>query len=74
MMYFKTGEKVLVKDRRKGIFKGIVAYDFDTDKDEWYQITLDQPSLLGMVNEWIEGEHVPCRKGISFVEHRSDDE
>lgn len=68
MANFKSGDKVIVHDTRKGVFKGTVLKDFDTDQDEWYQIALRQDYLEGMANDWIEGESVPCRKGISIVE------
>ena len=68
MANFKAGDKVLVHDSRKGTFKGTVIKDFDTDRDTWYSIALRQDYLEGMANDWIEGESVPCRKGISIVE------
>ncbi len=68
MANFKAGDKVIVHDTRKGVFKGTVIKDFDTDLDTWYSIALRQDYLEGLSNDWIEGESVPCRKGISIVE------
>lgn len=51
MANFKAGDKVIVHDTRKGVFKGTVLKDFDTDLDTWYSIALRQDYLEGMAND-----------------------
>lgn len=70
-MKIEKGRKLLIKDKRKGNFFAIANKDFDTD-DEWYDVILDQDYLEGMANDWVRGESVPARKGISEVEVRSE--
>ena len=71
-MKIKKGTKLLIKDKRKGTFLAIASEDFDTD-DQWYSVILDQDYLEGMANDWIRGENVPARKGLSEVEVRSEE-
>ena len=73
MALFKAGDNVIIRDSRKGTFKGIVVKDFDSDKDEWYDIVLNQPFLQGMANVWEKGQHIPCRRGISEVRKEAED-
>lgn len=63
-MKILKGTKLRVDDRRKGKFFAVANSDFDTE-DEWYDIVLDQDYLEGMSNDWVKGEHVPARNGLS---------
>jgi hypothetical protein len=74
MAKFKTGDKVIVRSSRKGLYKATVAADFDTLSDEWYSVTLRQDILYGMVNEWVYGDSIPCRRGIDIVMLDIDEE
>ena len=65
-MIIKKGTNLIVKDRRKGTFKGIAKEDFDTEKDEFYPVITKQ-CVYGMANDWEAGEEIPCRKGISKI-------
>jgi hypothetical protein len=68
-MKFKKGEMVLVKHSRKGNFKGIVIEDFDTEKDEWYNIKVAKDQeVIGINTYWQEGESIPARRGLCKVE------
>ena len=71
-MKIKKGTKLLIRDKRKGNFLAIANADFDTD-DEWYSVALDQDYLEGAANDWVRGEEVPARKGISGVEIRNEE-
>jgi hypothetical protein len=66
-MKITKGTKVKVNDKRKGIFYARANSNFDT-KDEWYDLILEQDYLEGMSNDWVRGERVPARKGISYIE------
>ena len=68
-MKISKGTKLIVNDRRIGNFFAIANSDFDTD-DEWYDVVLDQEHLSGSANDWIKGEHVPTRNGISNISIR----
>lgn len=69
-MLVKEGQKLLVKDRRTGTYKAIANGDFDTEKDEWYDIILDQDELEGLTVDWFKNDHVPARRGITTIEIR----
>ena len=66
-MNITKGTKVKVNDKRKGIFYARANSNFDTD-DEWYDLILDQDYLDGMSTDWVRGERVPARKGLSHIE------
>lgn len=68
MSVFNVGDKVVVRDNRKGTFRGTVTKAFDSEQDEWYSISLRQDCLEGMSTRWENGDSVPCRRGISRVE------
>ena len=68
MAIFNVGDKVVVRDNRKGTFKGTVTKTFDSEHDEWYSISLRQDVLEGVSTYWTSGDHIPCRRGISRVE------
>ena len=65
-MKISKGTKLRVDDKRKGRFFAEANSDFDTE-DEWYDILLDQDYLGGMSNDWVRGEHVPARNGLSRI-------
>ena len=70
-MFIKKDTKLIVNDKRKGTFKAIATRDFDTETEEFYPVVTQQ-AVSGMVNEWLPGESIPCRKGISAI--RIDEE
>ena len=65
-MFIKKDTKLIVNDKRKGTFKAIATRDFDTETEEFYPIATRQV-VRGMVNEWLPGEAIPCRKGIATI-------
>jgi hypothetical protein len=69
----KKGQKLLVKDSRKGTFFGKASKAFDTDKDEWYSVVVDQDEpVYDLSKVWKKGEEIPCRKGLARVFGRED--
>jgi len=67
-MKIKKGTLVNVKHSRSGNWKGIASEDFDTD-EEWYSINLAQKeNVHGLNTTWVEGERMPCRKGLCKIE------
>lgn len=70
-MKIKSGTKVRVMHKRKGIFTGYAAEDFDTETTEFYQIKTAQ-FVGGMANDWDEGEIVPCRNTLCKIEVLED--
>lgn len=71
-MKITKGTKVKVNDARKGIFYAKANSNFDTE-DEWYDLILEQDYLEGLNNDWVRGEYVPVRKGISYIEIMEED-
>lgn len=69
-MKILKGQRIVVKDTRKGRFFAIAKKDFDTVNDEWYPCILDQNILYGLSNEWRIGDEVPARRGLCHVELR----
>lgn len=69
-MKIREGEKITVHDKRKGKYLAIAGSDIDTDKDDWYNIILDQDFLWGSTEEWRQGDKVPARKGLCFISIR----
>lgn len=61
-MILKKNEIVNVKHKRLGDFTGIVARDFDTDKEEFYPINLAQDDpVYGISHTFSKGDSMPCR-------------
>lgn len=69
-MIIKKGEKITVHDKRKGKYLAIAGSDIDTDRDDWYDVILDQDFLWGAIEEWRQGDKVPARSGLSFISPR----
>lgn len=66
-MIIKKGTKVTVEHNRKGTFNAIAAKKFDTKKDDWYPLVVDQEFVEGKANEWVEGEELPCRASLCDI-------
>ena len=69
-MQIPKGTKLLVHSSRKGIYHGIATEKFDTEKDEWYSIAVDQDKpIQGMSadNVWEKGDEIPARRGLCKV-------
>lgn len=63
-MEIKKGTRLNVNSQRKGIFKGIADRDFDTNKEEWYPISVDQDAPVNSLKgtpKWFKGDSIPCR-------------
>ncbi len=69
-MKVKKGQKLRVYSGRKQNYDAIAKSDFDTIKDEWYDVVLDQETVSGINTDWFKGEGVPCRKGIDKIRLR----
>ena len=70
-MKFKKGQKVTVTCNRKGTYNAVVTALFDTEKDEWYNVAVDQTEpVRGITQEWYKGESIPCRRGHATVKPR----
>jgi hypothetical protein len=63
-MNIKKGTKLTVYHDRKGVFNAIADKDFDTEKDEWYPVIIDNTPVNGVFTEtrWEDGAPIPCRK------------
>lgn len=62
-MIIKKNQLLLVKHNRKGTFKAIALEDFDTEKDEFYKIAVED-TVCGMSQDWMRGERIPCRASL----------
>ena len=69
-MEIKKGQKVIVRHNRSGTWNGIAKEDFDTNKDEWYPISLDQEFVEGLNTVWHKGDNMPARRGLCEVSKR----
>ena len=47
-MKIKKGQKLRISGRGKGDYNAIANSDFDTKKDEWFDVILDQEILKGL--------------------------
>lgn len=67
-MILKKNEIVNVEHKRLGCFTGIVAKDFDTDKEEFYPINLEQDEpVYGTTQTFIKGDSMPCRNILTIL-------
>ena len=66
MKVFK-GQSVIVKDSRKGTYRGVATADFDTIDDEWYSVT-PKETVYSISTCWEPGDDVPCRRGIAYIQ------
>lgn len=72
-MKFRVGMLVTVIDSRKGTYDGVVTKAFDTDKDEWFSIALDQDKPINGAsqwNVWERGDEIPARNCLCLVKKR----
>jgi len=69
-MKIKKGQKLRIDCQRKGTYDAVALEAFDTVKDEWYPVALDQDALYGLANVWAKGESIPCRQGQAKVKVR----
>lgn len=67
-MLISKGTKLIVSHSRKGRFMGVASEDFDSETAEWFPIKVAQPVVFGMVNEWEDGESIPCRASLCKIE------
>lgn len=67
-MIIKKDEVVKVRDSRKGTFFAKATEDFNTDECEFYPLVLwqDDP-VQGLSTNWIKGESIPSRRGLSTI-------
>ena len=70
-MKIKSGSLLEINHERKGRFLAIACADFDTDKEEFYPVAIAEQQtegVIGLVNEWLPGEEIPCRRSFCNVE------
>ena len=60
-MKITKGTLLNITHSRKGTFKAIAYKDFDTDEETWYPVTVAQSGVRGMLEDWFDGEKIPCR-------------
>lgn len=71
-MKIKRGEKLLVRCNRKGKYLAVAVDDFDTLKDEWYPVAVDQEiPVEGLTQTWQYAEGIPCRRGHARIYRRT---
>lgn len=67
-MLIPKGTKLFVRHSRSGNWYGVATEKFDTEKDEWYPIALDQDETVhGLNTSWEKGEEMPARRGLCRV-------
>jgi hypothetical protein len=69
----KKGEKLVIVDSRKGTYHAVATSNFDTEKDNWYDVAVDQDEPIygiGSGNVWRKGDGIPCRNGQAQVKRR----
>lgn len=69
-MFIKKGTIVEVNHSRSGRWVGIATKDFDTEKDEWYPLSLAQEKPVNGIStiaKWVEGDEMPARRGLCTV-------
>ena len=71
-MKIDSGIKVRVTHKRKGIFTGYAAEDFDTETTEFYPIKAAH-FVGGISNDWDEGVIVPCSNTLCKIEVLEDE-
>lgn len=67
-MDIKKETKLKIYHKRHGVFLGIAERDFNTEKDEFYPITLDQEDLYGANTHCQKWDSVPCRNTLCKIE------
>jgi len=66
-MKIRKGQKLRIVCQRKGTYNAVAIKAFDTEKDDWYPVALDQDLLYGLANTWGRGENIPCRQGATVT-------
>lgn len=69
-MRIKKGQKLRVNCSRKGAYDAVALEAFDTEKDEWYQVAVDQDEAISGASNgqyWFKGDEIPCRKGHARI-------
>lgn len=69
-MQIKKGTILKINHSRKGEFLAIVDEDFDTEKTEFYPVSLaeGEKDVRGMNTVWHAGENISCRNSLCTVE------
>ena len=64
-MKIAKGTHLQITSSRKGQYMAVAEEDFDT-ADEWYPVIVGKAQkVVGMSEDWLPGEQIPCRG--SFV-------
>jgi hypothetical protein len=69
----KKGDKLKVVCRFKGTYDAVAINDFDTEKDEWASVALDQDQVIHGISSsklWQRGDEVPCRNSHAKITRR----
>lgn len=67
-MEIKKGTLLKVFHTRHGIFKGKATRDFDTDKETFYPISLEDDYVDGLRTIFYKGDTMPCRNTLCKIE------
>lgn len=65
------GQRLHIKDTRKGQYNAIATENFDTETWEFYPVVLAEGEFvngLSFAMYWQAGEKIPCRRGHCTVE------
>jgi hypothetical protein len=71
-MKISKGMVLLIDSSRNGRYKAVALQDFDTEKDEWYHVAVEEDEVRGSANVWHKGDEIPCRGSLCTVEIYSD--
>lgn len=72
-MIIYPGTKLTVHCSRKGTYKARASKKIDTEKDEWYEVYVDQDEpVIGLSTIWEKGDSIPCRRGMATLQRRRD--
>ena len=67
-MNIEKGQKLIIKNDRKGTFKAVAEQTFNTKEEEFYPVCLAVNQYVGGKSlYWEAGESIPCRANLCTI-------
>lgn len=66
-MIINKGTLLVVRHCRHGTFKARALKTFDSEKEEFYPLMLEDTAVYGINTDWFKGDEIPCRASLAKI-------
>lgn len=66
-MIINKGTLLIVQHCRQGTFKARALKTFDSGKEEFYPLMLEDTAVYGINTDWFKGDEIPCRASLAKI-------